>query len=88
MMNNINQFTDQKLGNRIRLDLNFEDYFNGDIPPEKIQFVKHYLEHHMGIAMDENLFLDLSDIGVKLFGCLLVDLLMNYEKYHENTLDG
>jgi hypothetical protein len=88
-MDNLNQYTNQKPGNRINLDLDFEDYFNRDvISSEKIQFARHYLENIMGFDLQEDPLIVFSPIGSKIFGYLVADIVVEYENYKEETKDG
>ncbi len=74
--------------NRDRYQINFEDYFNNDIPSEKIRFARHYIENNMGIDMDEDSLIDFSAVGIKLFGCLVADIALEYELFRKNKMDG
>jgi hypothetical protein len=88
-MDNLNQNTNQKPGNRIRLDLDFEDYFNRDvISSEKIQFARHYLENIMGFDLKEDPLIVFSPIGSKIFGYLVAHIVVEYENYIGITKDG
>lgn len=73
---------------RIPTDLDFEKYFNTDIPSEKIQFAKHYLETKMGYDLNEDAYIDFSAIGIKVFGCMVADIVLEYENYKVKGLDG
>lgn len=88
-MNQLNYDTNQKPGFMIRQDLEFEMYFNSDIvSSEKIQFSRHYLENKMGLDLNEDSLIDFSAIGIKLFGCLVADITLEYEYYKECKMDG
>ena len=88
-MDHLYQNTNQKPGNRICLDLDFEDYFNRDvISHEKIQFARHYLEDIMGFDLHEDPLIVFSPIGSKIFGYLVADIVLEYENYKGKTKDG
>ena len=87
-MNQLNQDTNHKTDYGIRLDLNFEDYFNAYIPSEKIRFARLYVETKMGYDLDEDSLIDFSAIGIKLFGCMVADIVLEYENYKDKGLDG
>jgi len=76
-------------GYRIRPGIDFEDYFNKDaISLEKIEFSRHYIETKMGYDLNEDALIDFSAIGIKLFGCMVVDIVLEYETYKDRSLDG
>jgi len=70
--------------NRIK----FEDYFNKDIvSPEKIEFARHNIEDKMGYDLNEDSLIDFSAIGIKLFGSMLVDIVLEYENFNVTKMD-
>ena len=87
-MNKLNHKLSQQPEFRFGPDMEFEDYFNGDVPSVKIRFVRHYIENKMGYDLNQDSLIDFSAIGIKLFGSLLVDVIMEYEKYPGTKMDG
>ncbi len=88
-MNNQNQNTNPEPGFFIRPGINFEDYFNKDtVCPEKIDFARYYIEDKMGYDLSGDSLIDFSAIGIKLFGCLVADIVLEYENFKRNGLDG
>lgn len=85
----MDKLNNYKPGCWIRPGVDFEDYFNkGVIPPEKIEFARHYVETKMGYDLDEDSLIDFSSIGIKLFGCLVADVVLEYENYKDKDLYG
>jgi hypothetical protein len=74
---------DTEPGYWIRPGVRFEEYFNSDIPSEKIKFARHYVESKMGYDLSEDSLIDFSAIGIKLFGCMVADIVLEYEEYHK-----
>ena len=73
----------------IRPGIKFEDYFSKKtVSPEKIAFARHYIEDKMGYDLNEDSFIDFSAIGIKLFGSMIVDIVMEYESYSGRRMDG
>jgi len=68
--------------------IDFEDYFNrGIISTEIIEFARHYVETKMGYDLSEDSLIDFSAIGIKLFGCMVADIVLEYEDYKDRGLD-
>ena len=72
----------------IRPGIEFESYFNSNVPSDKIRFARHYVETKMGYDLDEDSLIDFSNIGIKLFGSMLVDVIIEYEKFNGTRMDG
>ena len=87
-MEQLNQDTKHNPGSILRQDLEFEELFNSKIPSEKIRFARHYVETKMGYDLDEDSLVDFSAIGIKLFGCLVADIVLEYENYKDKNLAG
>ncbi len=84
-----NNKSNPEQGYWIRPGIDFEDYFNKDvISPAKIEFARHYLETKMGYDLNEDSLIDFSAIGIKLFGCMVADIILEYENYKDRGLDG
>jgi hypothetical protein len=86
-MHHLNQDKTYKPGLWIRPGIKFEDYFNSNVPSEKIQFARYYVETKMGYDLDEDSLIDFSQIGIKLFGCLVADIVQEYEIYKKVKMD-
>jgi len=87
-MNQLSQDGNHNPEFQIPPDLDFEKYFNSDISSEKIRFARHYVETKMGYDLNEDSLIDFSAIGVKLFGCLVADIVLEYEKYNGTRMGG
>ncbi len=87
-MDHLNQDTDNNPGYWIRPGINFEDYFNKNISSEKIKFARHYVETKMGYDLCEDSLIDFSAIGIKLFGCMVADIVLEYENFKDRGMDG
>lgn len=87
-MNHLKQDNNYKPGYWIHPGIKFEDYFNKDvISTEKIEFARNYIETKMGYDLNEDSLIDFSAIGIKLFGCLVVDIILEYEIYNDQRMD-
>ncbi|MFC2080522.1 hypothetical protein ACFLRQ_03510 [Bacteroidota bacterium] len=80
--------TNPEPGYWIPSGMTFENYFNSNISSEKIRFARHYVETKMGYDLNEDSYIDFSAIGIKLFGCLVADIVLEYENYKNKGLDG
>jgi hypothetical protein len=73
----------------IRPGVKFEDYFSKKtVSPEKIAFARRYIEDKMGYGLNEDSLIDFSAIGIKLFGSMIVDIVLEYENFNGKRLDG
>ena len=76
-------------GSWIRPGVKFEDYFNKKtVCPEKIEFARRYIEDKMGYDLKEDSLIDFSAIGIKLFGSMIVDIVLEYENFNGTKTDG
>ena len=74
---------------REKLPFDFEANFNMEnISLEKIQFAKHYIEDKMGFDLGENPLIEFTPISSRAFGYLVAHIVVEYEKYKEETKDG
>jgi len=87
-MNEFNQNISHQSEYKFPPGIDFEDYFNCNIPSEKIRFARHYLENKMGLDLSEDSLIDFSAIGIKLFGSMVVDIVLEYESYSGTRMDG
>ena len=88
-MDNNNHITNSESGYWFPPGTKFEDYFNKKIvSPEKIEFARHYIEDKMGYDLNEDSVIDFSAIGIKLFGSMLVDIVLEYESYTRTRTNG
>ena len=88
-MDQPNQYSNQKLQYWIRSITDFEDFFNKEVvTPEKIKFARHYVENKMGYDLNEDSLIDFSAIGIKLFGSMVVDIVLEYENYNGTRMGG
>lgn len=87
-MHHLNQDKTYKPGHWIRPGIDFEDYFNSSVPADKIQFARHYVETKMGYDLNEDCLIDFSEISIKLFGCLVADIALEYEIHKAKGMDG